>query len=100
MRKPVPLYHVFCVYRETPHTPEKTATFGLVDEDLLADVLVGFLNLQTPAECATLHHLAEWRVERDVVSVLPFQPLDRYVDAMMGRAFEWLGLHAQPMHAA
>ena len=100
MRNPVPLYHVFCVYRENQHTAEKTATFGLVNEDLLADVMVGFLNLQTPAECTTLQHLAEWRVERDVVNVVPLQPVDRYVDAMMGRAFEWMGLYAAPMQAA
>ncbi|RYG58777.1 MAG: hypothetical protein EON60_12350 [Alphaproteobacteria bacterium] len=100
MRRAVPLYHVFCVYRETPDDTEKTTSFGLVDNDLLAEVMVGFLNDQTPEECMTLQHLAEWRVEHDIVNVFPFQPVERYADCMVCSAFEWLGLNQSRQIAA
>ncbi|RYG61051.1 MAG: hypothetical protein EON60_04910 [Alphaproteobacteria bacterium] len=71
-----------------------------MDNDLLAEVMVGYLNDLTPEECVTLQKLAEWRVEHDVVQVVPFQPLERYADCMVGSAFEWLGLYRSPRLAA
>jgi hypothetical protein len=73
---------------ETEKEPRREL-FGLVHDELLADVLVGYLNLMTEEECPRLRGLADWRVSHQPVRVLSVGPEQEFADALVGRAFAW-----------
>ncbi len=100
MRRPTDLYEVFCVYREMPDSLDTIHSFGVVDSPLMADILVGFLNIQTPTECTRLTRLAAWRMEHRPLRAIPLFATDHYAQAIMCQALGWLELRNAPARAA